>query len=75
MNHACSHHGELKMTHRKRWSLNGTELTLGDCFEVWIQGHWLRVVIEHDGKGYQAYPCAIHLHQGLSTRFLGEHTD
>ncbi len=75
MNSDYDHDGELKMSHRGRWLLNGDELTSGDCFEVWIQGYWIRVVIEHHGTQYQVYPRTINLHQGLRARFLGEYTD
>lgn len=63
------------MSHRGGWHLNGDELTSGDCFEIWIHGYWIRVVIEHDGRQYQSYPSAINLHQGLKPRFLGESSD
>lgn len=66
---------ELYRTPSRRWALNGHELTCGSTIEVNIQGHWIRIVIEHDGKDYFALPSTVRLHAGLYARFLGEYTD
>lgn len=63
---------ELRMAPSRRWTLNGIELTSGDHFQVRISGHWIDVVIEHDGNGYYAIPRAVRLHAGLAARFISE---
>ncbi len=65
----------LSTNQRGRWCLHGEELTSGACFEVYIDGHWIRVTLEHDGTHYIAIPFCIRLHHGLIARFLGEYTD
>jgi len=58
-----------------RWQLGEVALTSGDWFEVYIKDHWIRVVIEHDGRNYFALPYCVRLHTGLRARWLGEYTD
>lgn len=67
--------GELRKTKYGRWVLNGSDLSSGSVFEVRIQGHWIRVVIEYHDAKYQPYPESVNLHQGLRARFIGEYTD
>ena len=67
--------GQLLKDDDGRWELNGITLTSGAHFEIRIQGHWIRVVIEHDGLEYQAYPQSIRLCRGLEARFISDYTD
>lgn len=70
---------QLRKARTGRWCLNGVELTSGSHFDVRVQGHWIRVVIEVAGangkRDYCAYPSCIRLHDGLEARFINDYTD
>jgi Domain of unknown function (DUF5348) len=55
-----------------RWMLNGIDLTSGSTVDVNIDGHWIRIRIEHDSNGYYAIPISVRLHQGLWAKFFGK---
>jgi hypothetical protein len=65
----------LYLNEQGRWCLNGIELISGSFFEIYIQGHWIRVVIEYHGQKHYVFPSSIRLHRGLIARFLGQYTD
>jgi len=67
--------GALHKADTGRWELNDIELTCGSRFQVWVQGHWIDVTVEHDGDGYYAIPAAVRLHVGLRARFPGQWGD
>lgn len=67
--------GALYKAATGRWELNDVELTCGDRFQVRVQGHWIDVVVEHDGDDYYVIPIAVQLHEGLPARFPGEWGD
>ena len=67
--------GMLLKNKRGRWVLNDMELTAGSCCQVWIDGHWIDVRIEHDGRSYYAIPLAVRLHLGLHARFPSQWGD
>jgi len=65
----------LKKSTSGKWTLKGIDLTSGDCLDVYIEGHWIRIKIEHDKHGYYAIPGSVRLHKGLWARFIGDYTD
>jgi hypothetical protein len=67
--------GALRKADTGRWDLNDIELTCGSRFQVYVQGHWIDVAVEHDGGDYYAFPLAIRLHVGLRARFPGQWGD
>jgi hypothetical protein len=64
--------GNLYKAHTGRWALGEIELTCGSRFQVWVEGHWIDVTVEHDGAGYCAIPAVIRLHVGLQARLLNK---
>ncbi len=71
---SCLDHGLLR-NERGTWVLDGVELTSGACFEVFVQGHWIRVIVEYEGAKGFVQPASIRLHRGLRARLLGQCTD
>ena len=67
--------GALHKAKSGRWMLNNIELTAGSHFQIFLQGHWIDVTIEHDSGGYYAIPLAVRLHSGLRARFPSEWGD
>jgi hypothetical protein len=59
----------LQRTPARRWAINGTELNSGDTFETKINGDWVLVQLEHDGKDYYPIPTNVELTPGMETRW------
>lgn len=67
--------GALRKAATGRWELNDIELTCGSRFQAFVQGHWIDVIVEHDGDDYYAYPGVVRLHAGLRARFPSQWGD